>query len=106
MTEDPNLELEPGEILAIAIPKPGHTVMVLGVESNGTNEQAALVTRVWGGHAKPNQYTVNLCVFPDGPCPAGQGTMSLTTVRFVQTKSEAIQAQQEEGLQQVAFAFY
>lgn len=65
-------------------PAQGHTVIVQGpgVVSNGTNTQAAIVTRVW------SPTMVNLMVFPD----AGLTAYALTSVVFCQDEVEAAEA--------------
>lgn len=53
-------------------------VIVLGIESNGSTEHPAKITRVWAdSDTKDSAVLVNLTVFPDGAAPFPQGSVLL-----------------------------
>ena len=50
-------------------------VIVTGIESNGSSDQAAVITREWGKGDK--LHLVNLTVFPDCATPLTRGSVYL-----------------------------
>ena len=63
----------------------GRIVTVIGVHSNGTGTQPAIITRAWFAHdTKDGPGAVNLTVFPDAAPPVSQ-----TSVMLYETSEEA-----------------
>lgn len=63
----------------------GRTVKVLGVDSNGISEQAAVITRAWSARdTREGAVMVNLTVFPDSAMP-----MLLSSVQLFDTREQA-----------------
>lgn len=62
-------------------PTIGRIVIVKGLQSNGSDEHPAVVTRVW------NPTYLNVMVLPD----AGQ-PQAVTSIAFFQTRDEAVAA--------------
>lgn len=56
----------------------GRTVIVIGVNSNGSDTHAAVITRVWSDRStKDGAVGVNLTVFPDLSSPMQLGSVML-----------------------------
>jgi hypothetical protein len=83
-------------------PSLGRIVIVKGFESNGTDEQAAIITRVWSDQdpADGEPVCVNLVVFPDcaqarlagGESAPGFGAISRSSVKFYESRQAALDA--------------
>lgn len=68
--------------MAIQLPSPGRIVTVRGLESNGSSQQPAIITRLWGTYG--DTLVVNLTVIPDDDLPYPR-----PNVPFFQTSEEA-----------------
>src|SRR5438477_11268133 len=78
-------------------PPVGKMVTVFGIDSNGANEQPAIVTRVWGNdEIGPDIWNCNLTVFPDNAA-----AQSRTSVHVFPNHDDAINWRNEEGNQQI-----
>ncbi len=75
-------------------PSIGRILHVKGVNSNGTDVQAAMVTRTWGGTVVTS---VNLQVFQDAA-----PVLCLTSVPFVQSRDDA-EVCMQRGAMMIAF---
>lgn len=62
------------------VPSIARAVIVLGIHSNGTDTQPAVITRVWGEggiDTRDKPVMVNVTVFPDVGEPFAQGSIHL-----------------------------
>lgn len=91
-------------------PSIGRIVTVKGViNSNGIDEQASIVTRVWASHdTTEGPVMVNLAIIPDmpsnGPGTVALGIINRGSINLYDSREQALKAQSESGYPQpVAF---
>lgn len=73
-------------------PSLGRTIITLGVvNSNGTDECPAIITRVWSDKDPANgaPVCVNATVFPDMPCGDIPATRPQGSISLYETRAEA-----------------
>lgn len=90
----------------------GHIVVVKGaLNSNGIDEQAAIITRVWADHdtvEKP--VMVNVAIIPDmpsnGPGTVALGVVNRGSINLYDNRGQALAAQAETSGYTPAVAFW